>query len=516
MPLTIRIPIVSLISLMTFTGVAEAQTTTLSAGWQIQSSASVPEKGEQISTAAYRPSGWTSASVPTTVVGALVTSKQLPDPMIGMNLRSFPGTSYPIGRNFSGLAMPADSPYAVPWWFRTSFTVPASMRGRRISLRFDGITYRADVWLNGAKIAASDQVAGTYRMYEFDVTDRVINGANTLAVEVFPPQPDDLAWTWVDWNPMPPDKNMGLWRPVTLSASGDVTIRHSFVSAHVDSSLGAAMTVSAELRNLTRKPVRGTLRGQVERVAFEQRVELAAGESRSVEFTPEAFPELRAPRPRLWWPIDMGAPNLYDLTLEFVPADSAVISDRASIRFGIREITSSLTPQGGRQFFINGRPIVIRGGGWAPDMLLRTDPDRLDAELRYVRDVHLNTIRLEGKLEQEALFDKADEYGILVLAGWCCCDQWEQWAKWKPENRAIAAESQHDQICRLRRHPSVLAWLNGSDNPPPADIEQMYVDILKKLNWPNRRIGSPTPRTAARPDSTPRPVRAPRFRRSRV
>ena len=64
--------------------------------------------------------------------------------------------------------------------------------------------------------------------------------------------------------------------------------------------------------------------------------------------------------------------------------------------------------------------------------------------------------------------------------------------KWKPGNREIAAASQRDQIQRLRSHPSVLAWLNGSDNPPPADIEQMYIDILTELDWPNPYVSSAT------------------------
>ena len=46
----------------------------------------------------------------------------------------------------------------------------------------------------------------------------------------------------------------------------------------------------------------------------------------------------------------------------------------------------------------------------------------------------LNTIRLEGKLETDEFYDLADEYGILVMAGWCCCDQWEQWDKWDAED----------------------------------------------------------------------------------
>jgi exo-1,4-beta-D-glucosaminidase len=471
---------------------AQEPKTVLTHGWQIQSSEKIRKSGETISSRAFRPVQWYPASMPLTVLAALVANKVHPDPFFGMNLRSIPGTSYPIGRNFSTLAMPDDSPFRVPWWFRTTFALPPGTRGRHVALHFDGINYRANIWLNGRQIARSEEVAGTYRLYEFDVTGAVkIGTTNVLAVEVFPPEPDDLAWTWVDWNPAPPDKNMGLWRPVYLTASGGVVLRHLQVVSQLDPGFERAnLTVSAEVRNLTTRAVRGLLRGRIEHIVFTQRVELGAGEAKVVRFPPEQFAQLRLARPRLWWPAELGPQNLYRLDLGFQAAGSTL--DEQTLRFGIRETTSEFTEKGGRLFKINGRPLLIRGGGWAPDMLLRSVPERQDAEMRYVRDMHLNAIRLEGKLEDDRFFDLADQYGILILAGWCCCDTWEQWGKWKPGNAAIAAASQRDQICRLRNHPSVLVWMNGSDNPPPADIEQMYIDILKELEWPNPYISSAT------------------------
>ena len=86
--------------------------------WTLQSSAKVEGKGEMISTPAFVPQGWHDATVPTTVVAALVKDKTLPDPFLAMNLRQFSGLTYPIGGNFSNIAMQTDSPYAVSWWFR--------------------------------------------------------------------------------------------------------------------------------------------------------------------------------------------------------------------------------------------------------------------------------------------------------------------------------------------------------------------------------------------------------------
>lgn len=468
--------------------------TTIRDGWRLQSSERITASGAQISTPAFRADGWYPTTVPSTVLAALVANKVYPDPFFGMNLRSIPGTSYPIGRNFSALPIPPDSPFRVPWWYRTEFQVPATMRGKHLQLRFDGLTYRANVWLNGRQIGDARQVAGTFRIHEFEITDVVQAGAaNVLAVEVFPPTPTDLALTWVDWNPAPPDKNMGLWRGVALTASGDVDIRFPMVASRVAASLTRAdVTVSAELRNLSPRQIAGILRGRIGAIAFDRRVTLSANETRVVRFAPDDTPALRIANPTLWWPVDLGAPALHTLELQFVTAGGAVL-DRETTRFGIREITSELRPSG-RLFKINGRALLVRGGGWAPDMLLRASPERDAAELAYVRDMHLNTVRLEGKLIDDRFFDLADQMGILVLAGWCCCDQWEQWPRWSDETREIAFASERDQIRRLRAHPSVLAWMNGSDNPPPADVERRYVDILQALEWPNPYLSSATAR----------------------
>jgi exo-1,4-beta-D-glucosaminidase len=91
------------------------------------------------------------------------------------------------------------------------------------------------------------------------------------------------------------------------------------------------------------------------------------------------------------------------------------------------------------------------------------------------------------------------------MAGWCCCSHWEHWQHrpdyqegptWDKEDYDIAAKSQTDQIRRLRNHPSLLVWLNGSDNPPPQDVEQMYIDILMQYQWPNPYLSSATAKPA--------------------
>jgi exo-1,4-beta-D-glucosaminidase len=464
-------------------------------GWTLQSSAKIEAKGEVISTSQFAPKGWHEVSVPTTVVAALVKDKTLPDPFFAMNLRNFDGVTYPIGANFSNIAMSPDSPYAVSWWYRKTFELPASYKDKTAWLKFDGINYRANIWLNGKKIASDDDVAGAWRTYEFNITAAAKPGAeNVLAVQVFAPTEHNLAITFVDWNPAPPDKNMGLWRDVYITESGPVALRYATVISKLNppANDSAQLTVTAHVKNGTNQPVKGTLKGEIENVKFEQEVELAANETKDVTFTPDKFSQLVFSNPRLWWPAQMGKPNLYPLSMEFEVGGA--VSDRSHSEFGIREITSDLNSIGGRQFHVNGKNILIRGGGWTPDMMMRENSQRLHDEFRYVRDMGLNTVRLEGKLETEEFYDVADHEGILVMAGWCCCDFWERWPGWKPQDFEIAKQSLRDQIYRLRSHPSLVMWLNGSDNPPPPDVEQMYLDIEKELLWPNPVVSSATGR----------------------
>jgi len=455
----------------------------------LQSSRKVDESGEALSKPEFQPKGWYTVTVPTTVVSALGKNKVLPDPFFGMNLRQFPGVGYPIGANFSNLPMPPDSPYLIPWWYRKTFTLPADYKRKTIWLNFRGINYRANLWLNGKQVANSDQVAGAWRTYEFNVTALAKPGAeNVVAVEVFAPTETDLAITFVDWNPAPPDKNMGLWREVYLRPSGPAAVRYPAVISRVDASGNAQLTVTALLKNSNDHSVKGTLKGRIESVEFSEDVELAPGESKDVAFEPEKIPQLNFSNPRLWWPAQMGKPELYPLHLEF-QVDGQT-SDQADIQFGIREVTSEVDQNGSRVYSVNHKRILIRGGGWTPGMMLRENSQRLHDEFRYVEDMGLNTIRLEGKLETDEFFDLADRKGILVMAGWCCCDHWEHWGRWKPQDFDIAKASLTDQLYRMRSHPSLFTWLNASDGPPPPDVEETYLAVEKQLRFPNPTVSS--------------------------
>jgi exo-1,4-beta-D-glucosaminidase len=457
-------------------------------GWALQSSSKVSQDGSEISTPTFNPEGWYPTTVPTTVLAALVKNKVYPDPYWGRNLTLLPGTeNYAHNlENFSNLPMPQDSPFRVSWWFRDQFELPPGWHGRTVWLHFKGINYRANIWLNGQQVTTSDQTTGTWRVFDFDVSKMVSPGApNVLAVEVSPPEANDLGVTWVDWNPAPPDKDMGLWRDVYLTSTGAVEVRWPDVVTKLDlPSLDVAhLLVTAELHNATDRTVEGTLRGQIEDVEFAQKVELGPNEVKVARFSPDAYPQLNIRSPRLWWPAKLGPQNLYDLKIQFETGEG--ISDAKTLPFGIREVTSELTAKNYVLFHINGQRILIRGAAWTPDMMLRASPERQETEIRYAVDMNLNAVRMEGKIEDDNFLNLADRYGLLIMPGWCCCDQWEHWQKWTPENYTVAAASLRDQIRRLRTHPSVIDWFNGSDNPPIAPVERTYIGILKELDWPN-------------------------------
>ena len=221
----------------------------------------------------------------------------------------------------------------------------------------------------------------------------------------------------------------------------------------------AYLRVSVDVKNGTAQAVKGSLRGRIEGIAFEQPVDSRAaqpGRSCSTPRIPatqycEAACVVAGPasarRISTW------------RSIEFVAGRE--VSDSATVSFGIRKVTSELTGEGHRLFRVNGRKILIRGAGWWPDMLLRTSPERQAWEIRYARDLNFNTIRMDGKFEDENFLNLADQAGLMLMPGWCWYDHWERWKDWDDDDRAISAESLGDVIRKLRTHPSVITWLDG-------------------------------------------------------
>jgi exo-1,4-beta-D-glucosaminidase len=470
---------------------SNAGSTTAIAHWQIQSSAKAQEGGAEISSAALSTKDWYPASGRATVIAGLLENGKYENVFYSDNLRavSEPDSSGHV--------------FVVPWWYRTEFTVDEVAPGSRTLLRINGINSSADVWLNGERIAAESDVAGAYPVHELDVTRWVHAGTNILALRVRPADArSSLSIGWVDWNPTPPDNNMGPWRGVDIVRTGPVQIRFPQVTSTLplpDLSR-AALTVKLEARNLDTSAHDAAITGVVAGVTLRQTIHLAPGQTQTVSFSPKTDPGLDLKNPKVWWPVGMGAHPLYDLQMS-AAVDNA-ISDRASTTFGVRSISSHLTKQGYHQFVVNGKPVLIRGAGWAPDMFLRDDPKRMEAEFSYVVNLGLNTIRSEGKLEDARFYDLADRAGLMILAGWECCDKWESWAKtggepWDASDEKVAAASMASEARLLRNHPSVIGFLIGSDNAPPAALAKLYVDTLHAADWPLPIISAAVPEGTA-------------------
>jgi exo-1,4-beta-D-glucosaminidase len=456
----------------------DAGSATAIAHWQIQSSAKAQQGGAEVSSAAYSTHDWYPVSGRATVMAGLLENGTYKNVFYSDNLRAAeePDSSGNV--------------FVIPWWYRTEFNLTGGGRETRTLLRINGVIASADVWVNGNLIAEQAAVAGAYPVHELDVTRWVHAGSNILALRVHPADPRlSLSMGWVDWNPTPPDNNMGPWRGVDVVRRGPIEIG----SPQVTSTLPlpdlsrAALTVKVQARNLDASAHDATITGVVAGVSLKQTVHLDPGETRSVSFSSKSDPGLVLNSPQVWWPVGMGSHPLY--TLQMAAAVDGVTSDRAGASFGIRSVSSHLTPHGFKQFVINGKPVLIRGAGWAPDMFLRDDPKRMEAEFSYVVNLGLNTIRSEGKLEDARFYDLADRNGVMILAGWECCDKWESWAKtggepWDASDEKVAQASMASEARLLRNHPSVIGFLIGSDNAPPAAISKIYVDTLRAEDWP--------------------------------
>ena len=454
-----------------------AGSVTAIAHWQIQTSAKAQENGAAISAAGFSTVDWFPVSGRATLMAGLLENGKYENIFYGDNLRA--------ARDPDG----SSDLIVIPWWYRTEFTVGEGAPGLRTLLRINGMIPSADVWLNGNLVADESTVAGAYPVHEFDVTRWIHSGANTLALRVHPGDPrTSLTIGWIDWNPAPPDNNMGPWRGVDILRTGPVEIRFPEVTPTLslpDLAHGA-LTVKVEARNLDASAHDATISGVVAGVSLKRTIHLAAGETQAVLFSAKSDPALDLKHPRVWWPVGMGDHPLYSLELK--AAVDGAISGQTSATFGIRSVTYHLTPQGYGQFVVNGKPVLIRGGGWAPDMFLRDDPKRMEAEFSYVRNLGLNTIRSEGKLEGSRFYDLADRDGIMILPGWECCDMWESAAKtggkpWDSADEKVAAASMASEARLLRNHPSVIGFLIGSDNAPPPAISKMYVDTLHAEDW---------------------------------
>jgi len=323
---------------------------TIAGGWRLSAAPTVKADGAAISKAGFDASSWWQAVVPGTVLTTMIERGVYPDPEYGLN----------------NLAIP-ESLNKQDYWYRTEIKSPEDLHGEHLTLTFQGINYKAVVWLNGMQLGT---IKGAFIRGVFDVTGIWKAGKgdeNVLAVQVSPPPhpgipqeqsvkggpgenggimcldgPTFVASEGWDWIPAIRDRETGIWQPVELKATGLVKIGDPQVVTvlPLPDTSRADVVINVPIVNGSDAPVHGTLKASFESVELSKDVTLAPGAT-TLKLTPAEFKQLTVQQPRLWWPNGYGRQDLYHLKVTF--NQEGALSDTRVSRFGIREITYELS-----------------------------------------------------------------------------------------------------------------------------------------------------------------------------
>jgi exo-1,4-beta-D-glucosaminidase len=469
-------------------------------GWQVQSSAQATETGAQVSQPGFATGSWLQvrpddAGAVGTAVGALVQNGRCPSVFFSTNMKTCFGYMSQVGAD----TIPA---FSVPWWFRTEFGLPLR-RSQHAQLIINGVVGQADVWVNGTQVAGQDTVRGAYARYTFDITGLVHSGDNALALKVYPNNPTTMfTLDNVDWTQIPPDNNTGIQFPIQLHTSGPLAVSNAHVvQQNAPDVSSSALTLKADITNDASAPQTGTVSAVLstpdgDRIRVGRTVTIPAGSTRSIAFTPSEDPRLLIHHPLVWWPYPMGRQPLYGLRMAVRQRGQR--PDAESETFGIRTITtrligaSPIAPDGSRQFLVNGKPFMFRGGGWSEDLFLRYSATDTANQIALIKDLGLNGIRTEGKQMPDDFYQQMDRAGILIDAGYQCCDAWQL-----PDNGVGVTPQDYNVLYlsaltigqQLRNHPSVLNF-SWSDNNPIPKQEQVSLDGFNQADFKEPLIAS--------------------------
>jgi glycosyl hydrolase family 2/Ig-like domain-containing protein len=466
--------------------------------WQMQDVAKVSDPAATVSTAAFAPQTWYRATVPGTVFTTLVDNGVYPDPVYGENMRAIP-----------------ESLNKTSYWYRATFAVPATFRGRNIWLHFGGINYSAQIWVNGQK---AGEIRGAFIRGDFDITQFVKPGAKATVAVLVAPQPhpgiahehtaadgvgqnggetamdgptflSTIGW---DWLPAVRDRDTGIWLPVTLDATGPVLVKDPLITTDLaDSHASADLNIGVTLKNISAKPVSGTLTGvihfqnldknapPVSDITFHQEVTIEAHGSQTVALNSKSTPQLHVNDPQLWWPNGYGPQNLYTLTLRFDLGKNN--SDTVAQQFGIRKIEYAVPNSENLTLVVNGVKVMARGGNWGLDEAMKRVPrERLDAQFHMHALANLNIIRnWVGQSTNPDFYDMADKYGILL---------WDEFFQPNPNDGPDPADiptyvaNVTDKVLRYRNHPSIAIWCARNEGYPPKELDDTLHALMDKLD----------------------------------
>jgi exo-1,4-beta-D-glucosaminidase len=459
---------------------ASASTTTLGlGGWRVESSAQVTQGGAQISQPGFTTGSWLAvtpddAGAPGTEINALVQNGACSNVFFSTNMKQCFGYMDQLGAE----TIPQ---FSVPWWFRTDFN-PNLRPSQHAELIVNGIVGQADVWVNGTEVATQATVQGDYTRYAFDITGLIRSGTNSLALEVYPNNPNTMfTLDNVDWTQIPPDNNSGIQFPVQLHVSDALALSDTHVAESNAANLSSsALTLKGEVTNNTATSQTGTVTATVtpppgggSPITVSGSVTVTPRATRTVSFTSSDDPRLTISHPMVWWPYQMGAQPLYGLSMSVAQPGAA--TDSQSETFGIRTVTSRLigpspeAPDGARQFLVNGQPFVFRAGGWSEDLFLRYSSANTADQIALMKNLGLNGIRTEGKQMPDDFYEQMDKAGLLIDGGFQCCDAWQL------QDSGLTTTQDFRVLYlsaltigeNLRNHPSVMNFSWSDDQPTP-------------------------------------------------
>lgn len=389
--------------------------------WRIINSSEIADADARVSQPSYPTTGWYQATVPTTVLNALVKENVYPDPRIGLNNYLIPDVSDEFNARMDlakyNYLKSGRNPWQDPYWYRTEITLPKSYKGKKVWLTLYGINYRADVWVNGRLVADKNDIVGMFRRFKLDITDYALPGANNcVAVKIYQvdhpgvPTPGTqlkvfgpvrghsydifkdetlkISGGW-DCAPVVRDRNMGIYQKVTIEATDEVVIENPFIVTTLpkqDTSL-ADVNIKLEVKNTSGKAIEGKvnalitlvndvkfptytkhMEGYLKPIKITKKVSLGAGEKKVVELTSEDFPSLLIKNPYLWYPNGYGEQYLHHIKLSYNTGGK--VSDTKEFDFGIREVEVGLNRvevdgdkaevEYGRVYYVNGKKSVLQ------------------------------------------------------------------------------------------------------------------------------------------------------------
>ena len=460
--------------------------------WRLQRYSLVDADGETLSKPGFDDKGWIVATVPGTVLTSYLNIGAIPDPNYGQNQLYI-----------------SDSFFYADFWYRREFKAPEISHDEHAWLNFEGINWKAEIFLNGEKIGRID---GGFLRGRFDVTRCLLPGQNNgLAVRIIkndtpgsvkqktfasagqnggalgrdnPTFHASVGWDWISTIR---GRNIGIWNDVTLTTSGHVTIENPYISTALplpDTS-SAEVSIQVELSNHDPKPLKGRLHGTLGDIKFERDVELEASSRTKVKLDPSLFPDLRLQNPKLWWPAGYGEPHLYDLELKFELHHHFFemhrhISDTRRLKVGVRQMTYS-QEGGALRIWINGRRFIPKGGNWgfSESMLLYRQRE-YDAAVGYHNDMHFNMIRnWVGQTGHDAFYEACDRHGVMVWQDFWLANPWDGP---DPEDDGMFLGNARDLILRLRNHPAMGLYCGRNEGDPPPRIEKGLTQLLAELH----------------------------------